>query len=201
MRPTDWASPKSVNVNFPPFKDNEQYGQCQVPQFVLDQYQSNVSKVGVVMGWRRLRPTRQKQKNVELVSVEIEKAQKKQQTQHLMAQKKAHPKIDKERHAARCKFEAKRQREIHNQQKLADAQLRYQLTLVSHVGDEELEEGNALDLESQLNTFMQRERLSLATFNIRVRLTNRTSRSGSQIILWMHSISWWRHNLCGGTMH
>jgi hypothetical protein len=79
----------------------------------LDQYQSDVSKVGVVMGWRCLTPKRQKEKKAELAATE--KAQKKQQAQQLKAQKRAQAKKDKERDAARRKFEAKRQQEICNQ--------------------------------------------------------------------------------------
>jgi hypothetical protein len=86
MRCTGWTSPKSVNANFPPFKDKEWYGQCQVPQFVLDQYQSDVSKVEGGMGRRCLTPKRQKEKKAELAATE--KAQKKQQAQQLKAQKK-----------------------------------------------------------------------------------------------------------------
>jgi hypothetical protein len=58
---TDFDDPKSVNANFPPFKDKTKYGQLQVPQALLDQFGQNRNKVSAIMSWRRMTSNQQKQ--------------------------------------------------------------------------------------------------------------------------------------------
>lgn len=58
---TNFDDPKSVNANFPPFKDTTKYGQLQVPQPLLDQFGQTRNKVSAVMSWRRMTSNQQRQ--------------------------------------------------------------------------------------------------------------------------------------------
>ena len=60
MRSTDFNDPKSIDKNFPKFKDSSKYGQLQVPQPLLDQFSRAKNKVHAIMNWRRLTPKQQK---------------------------------------------------------------------------------------------------------------------------------------------
>lgn len=57
---TDFTDNKSIDKNFPKYKDITRYGQRQVPKSFLKEYKTSMAKAKVVTEWRKLTPDQQR---------------------------------------------------------------------------------------------------------------------------------------------